>query len=145
MLDENPYQPVLSNGTTHTRTRIATAVWWTIYLHPAIALALVYACWTVTTVSLGRPPGFGEHPENELAHSVVHMLDACVLLLVLATPILVPIALVWGLSQPFAMSHQTESLFLMRVACLATYPLMLMAVTWVCYSDPFRVVYWYMD
>ena len=96
MLDENPYQPALFTGMINARVRFTTVLWWMIYLQPTVALALMYVCRTLTTVSLGRPPESGEHPESDLAHGVVHVRDLPAIFLILGTPILIPIALMWG-------------------------------------------------
>ncbi len=145
MHNENPYKPAVSHGPLNASFRFTLALWWVIFLHPAIALSLVYACWALTAVSLGRPPGFGEHPESELAHSLVHAIDTPAAFLILSTPLLIPTALAWGFAQPFGMSRPVDSMVRPRIACLTAYTSMLVLVAWVCYSDPFGVVYWFFD
>ena len=145
MLHENPYRSTLMSETQGAGTRVAVALWWLVYLHPTIALTLIYGCWTLTTASLGRTPGFGELPENDAAHSVVHLLAIPAALLTISGPILVPIALVWGLAQPFAQRPAGESTTTKRIACLTTYLLMLAIVASVYSSDPFGAVYWFWD
>ena len=139
MLEENPYRPPLPTENKAARGRIAAVFWWMIYLHAAITLALIYACWSITTVSLGRPPGFGEHPENALAHGALHTLDLPAMLLILGTPILIPIALWRGFTQPFADMRQGEPPAQKRVACLAVYLIILAIAFSISSYDPFRV------
>jgi hypothetical protein len=145
MRNENPDKPAESHGPVNASFRFTLALWWTIFLHPAIALSLVYLCWALTAVSLGRPPGFGEHPENKLAHGLVHAIDTPAAFLILSVPLLVPIALAFGLAQPFGVTRPTGSMVRSRIACLTAYTSMLVLVAWVCYSDPFGVVYWFFD
>lgn len=145
VLHENPYQPSLQSEVINERVRVTNVLWWMAYVHPAIALGLVYACWGLTCFSLGRPPGFGEHPEGDIAHRVVHALGFPAMLLILGTPVLVPLALVGIVFQPYGARRTTGSRIRARVACLTSYLLMLMAVAWVCYADPFGVWYWFMD
>ncbi len=136
MLHENPYRATLLSETKSAGTRIAIALWWLVYLHPAITLALIYTCWMQTTASLGRPPGFGEHPENEAAHSAVHVWAIPAALLIIVGPILIPIALMWGLAQPFAQRPPQELTITKRIACVTTYILIVAIVATVYFSDP---------
>jgi hypothetical protein len=145
MRSENPYKPSVSHGPLNGGFRFTLVLWWIIFLHPAIALSLVYTCWTLTAVSLGRPPGFGEHPENGIAHSVYHAIGYPLAFLILSTPFLIPIALAWGFAQPFGVSLPVDSMARSRIAFLTAYTSILMLVAWACYSDPFGVVYWFVD
>ncbi len=145
MLDENPYRATLLSETKSAITRVVVALWWFVYLHPAISLALIYTCWMLTTTSLGRPPGFGEHPDTDAVHGAVHVLGITAALLTIAGPILIPVAFVWGFAQPFAQWPPGESTITKRIACLATYLLMLAIVMFVYSSDPFGALYWFWD
>lgn len=145
MPDENPYEPSVFHERALPRNRLTLALWWMIYLQPAMTLLLVYACWAITSVSLGRPPSFGEHPENELADSMVHFLGTPAALLTLSTPLFVPAALAWGFLQPFGASRPATSIVKTRVACLTPYLFVLAFVALIWRSDPFGVVYWFID
>ena len=152
MLDDNPYKPTLVDETKATLvdepksslSRFVVTLWWFAYLHPAIALALIHICWTITTVSLGRPPKFGEHPENEVAHSVLHLLDLPAVLLSLAMPILIPIALLWGFVQPFAQRIEKQ-MTKKHIVCVVGH-LLILAIVFAAYRyDPMGVLNWFWD
>jgi|GEM_PF-1233632 hypothetical protein len=156
MLHENPYKTtslderalpnevaVVKNANS-LRGSMAL-LWWTFYLHPVIVLVLLYGCWTITTASLGRPPTFGESPANYVANILAFISGFGCFLFCLATPVLIPIALVWGVVHPFAQRPIGELMIAKRIFCLSTYFLILASVVFVWNSDPFRVVYWFRD
>ncbi len=144
MLHENPYEATVLGESKRTSTRLVAGLWWIVYLHPVISAALVYCGWILTTVSLGHPPGFGEHPDNDLAHRGVHVLGLPAALLFIASPVLIPIGLIWGFAQPFAGSAE-RSTTTKRIVCLAAYVLMLVFVASLCFWDPWAVMSWFWD
>lgn len=146
MLRENPYRATLHSEPADpgARSRAVAVLWWLVYLYPAISLALIYACWMLTTVSLGRPPEFGEHPDHDVVHGLMHSLAIPAALLALAGPVLIPVGLVWGFRQPFA-QRLPNSVVRNRLACLASYLLALVAVGSVYAADPLGAAYWFWD
>jgi hypothetical protein len=145
MFHNNPYNATLQSETQSAGGRVVIALWWWVYLHPAITLTLIYSCWMLTTVSLGRPPGFGEHPSNDPAHTVVHALGISAALSTLVGPLLIPIGLLWGLVHPFAQRPPDGPTITKRIACLTTYVVILAIVAYIYSSDPFGAVYWFWD
>lgn len=145
MHNENPYRSTLLSDTREPGIRVRIALWWLVYLHPLITLALIYACWILTTLALGRPPGFGEESESLIVHRLTYVLGATGAILTVAGPILLPLSLLWGLFQPFAERYSEGSKTTKRVMCVGTYFLMLVFVAFVCYYDPFGVLYWFWD
>ena len=145
MHHENPYRATLTGKTKIAGTRVATAIWWLVYLHPAISLALIYTCWMLTTTALGRPPAFGEHPKNDLSHIAVHVLKIPAAVLAIAAPVFVPLALGWGLIHPFAKRSLAETTTKNRFVCLTAYILMLAITASLYSSDPYGAVYWFWD
>ncbi|WP_146403065.1 hypothetical protein [Planctomycetes bacterium CA13] len=99
----------------------------------------------LTTVSLGRPPGFGELPDNVAAHNAVYVLAIPAALLTIAGPFLIPIGLVWGLAQPFGLRAPKEMPTAKRIVCLTTYVVILTIVDAVYSSDPYGAIYWFWD
>ena len=144
MLDLNPYRTTVLASHASSSSRFVSLLWWLVYLHPVISLTMIYVCWTLTTVSLGRPPGFGEHPDNDVVHTVMHILAIPAALLTLAAPLLVPVGLVWGLTHPFAQRH-TKVTVVNRVTCLSAYLLTLAFVACMHSSDPFGAENWFWD
>ena len=145
MLEENPYRSTVQPVSKKASNSIGVAVWWVIYLHPAIALVLMHSCWAITAFSLGRSPRFGEHPENDVVHTVVHVLDLPAMLLILGTPIFIPTAVWQSFARPFAALNREDATMRMRVVCLIVYLLILAITAGICSCDPFRVIYWFMD
>jgi hypothetical protein len=145
MYNENPYSSTLLSETRKPGTRVRIALWWLIYLHPVITLALIYTCWILTAVALGRPPGFGEGSESLIVDSVTYVLGATGAILTLAGPVLLPISLLWGFGQPFAERYSEGSKTTKRILCVGIYFLMLVFVAFVCHYDPIRVLYWFWD
>ena len=145
-MQDNPYE---TPGTTHSvSARIAltakTMFWWLIYLYPVIAISAVYACWGLTAVDLGRPPGFGEHPENDAMHTLVHLLGNTTAISLLAGPMLVLLGAFWSVTQPFA-RRPSGVTTVSRIVCLTTYVLMLVAVVSIWSHDPYGAIYWFRD
>ena len=93
----NPYKStgVAESESPETASRRLSVLWWLVYFYPVIVLALVYASWIVACVSLGRPPGFGEHPEIQPAHAAFHVLANSTAILLLCCFLLVPSGMVW--------------------------------------------------
>lgn len=145
MLDENPFCPTQQSVPEKGSNSFGAAAWWIVYLQPAIVLMLMHSCWALTAASLGRPPRFGEHPADDVAHIVVHILDFSAMLLILGAPVLIPTALCWALARPFAALHREGRTISVRIVCLAAYLMILATAAWICYSDPFRVVCWFVD
>ena len=145
MFDDNPYEATSQSETQSAEGCAVTALWWWVYLHPAIALALIYSCWTITTVSLGHPPGFGEFPDNDPVRNVVYALGTLAGLSTLAGPLLIPIGLFWGLAHPFAQRPPHGPTITKRIACLTGYVAMLAIVASIHSFDPFGAIYWFWD
>jgi hypothetical protein len=145
MLRDNPYKSTLLDKTQNVGDRIVTVLWWLGYLHLPIALMLIYGCWILTTASLGRPPRFGELTESDAAYKVVHVMAISAALLIFASPILIPVALVWGFTQPFAQRPLRNATVTKRFACLSTYMAMGALVATVYFFDPFGAVVWFWD
>ncbi len=143
MYNDNPYTSRLLSDTREPGTRVHIAVWWLVYLHPALTLALIYACWILTTFALGRPPGFGEESGSLIVYRVTYVLGATGAILTVAGPILLPLSLLWGWCQPFAERYSDGSKTTKRVLCVGTYFLMLAFVAFVCHYDRFGVLNWF--
>ena len=145
MFHNNPYKATLQSETQSAGRRVVIALWWWVYLYPAITLALIYSCWMLTTVSLGRAPGFGEHPSNDPARTVVHTLGISAALCTLAGPLLIPIGLLWGLVHPFAQQPPDTPTITKRIVCLTTYVVMMATAASIYSSDPYGAIYWFWD
>ena len=145
MFHDNPYRATLLSQAQGARGRVVVVLWWLVYLHPVISLALIYSCWAITTVSLGHPPGFGEHPDHVLAHTAVHLLGTAGGLSTIAGVFVIPVGLLWGLVQPFARRSPEKPTITSRIACLSTYVVMMVIVVLVWDSDPFGAIYWFWD
>ena len=145
MFHDNPYRATLLSKAQGARGRVVAVLWWLVYLHPVISLSLIYSCWTITTVSLGHPPGFGEHPDHDPAHTAVHILGIFAALSFLAGVVLIPAGLLWGLVQPFARLPPEKPTITSRLACLSTYVVIMVVVVFIWYSDPFGAIYWFWD
>ncbi|MDX1929045.1 MAG: hypothetical protein SFV81_21135 [Pirellulaceae bacterium] len=136
MYNANPYSSTLLTDTREPGTRVRIALWWLVYLHPAITLALIYTCWILTTVASGRPPGLGEESGSLIVCRVTYVLGATGAILTVAGPILLPLSLLWGLCQPFTERFSEGSKTKKRVLCLGIYFLKLVFVAFVCHYDP---------
>jgi len=147
MLDENPYK---ASGTTESvssgfASRARVVLWWLIYLHPVITLALIYACWALTVVSLGRPPRLNEHSSQSAVQSAVHVLGNLAAVSLLAGLVLIPIGIVWSVVQPFARRRVAGVTVVRRLACPCAYTVMLVICVCIWAYDPFGTVYWFID
>ena len=144
----NPYKStgVAESESPETASRRLSVLWWLVYFYPVIVLALVYASWIVACVSLGRPPGFGEHPEIQPAHAAFHVLANSTAILLLCCFLFVPSGMVWSFIQPFSFRQEQPGENLSaRLVCTGLYILMLVIATFIWNWDPYRVVYWFLD
>ncbi|MCA9135818.1 MAG: hypothetical protein KDB00_03640 [Planctomycetales bacterium] len=141
MKQANPYK---ASVTTEPR-RPSSILWWPVHFYPAITIAMIYGCWAITALSLGRPPEFGEHPTGAFAHTAVHVLATFAALSYFAWPIGVPIGMLWAFRQPFARGPSEDFSVASRLTCMGSYALMFAIVVCIWSSDPLKAINWFWD
>ena len=139
----NPYLSPDATESTVVRSRAKSVVWWLLYLCPVITLTLIYTAWLISFVSLGRFPAFDEHPNNAAAHTAVHLFCNLATVPFLASPLIVPVGMLWSVTQPFAQFHKADVSRFARIAspCIYLLTLIVFGATWV--YDPLGTMYWF--
>ena len=147
MLYQNPYQ-VTATAEPVPRADTATTnalLWWTVFCYPVVMLAAVFGSWGLTYLSLGRPPGHGEYPGDEVLHAIVHVMGYLAAICYLGGPAIVPVGMLWSVTQPFARSWSQDRMIVSRVVCLGTYVLMLVTVGYCFVNESLGIMDWFWD
>lgn len=147
MSQENPYTPPAEAGNKALRlaSPFRKVMWWSVYLYPVFTLTMIYFCWALTVASLGRRPGFGEHPNTEPAHFLYHLLSIIAGIALLASPLVILAGLSLSIALPFAKSSSEGPLLRQRIVCVLGVVTMIGVAAGLLMYDPFGIMYWFFD
>lgn len=147
MRSQNPYQAITVAELVprHNGAKANAWLWWPVFCYPGLMLAAIFGSWGLTYLSLGRPPGHGEYPHNEILHALVHGMCFCSAIGFLVGPVICVAGLLWSVTHPFGRAWSCNRRMVTRTVCLGIYLLMLLnLICWVS-NESLGVMVWFWD
>lgn len=147
MRSKNPYQAITVAETVpqHNSAKANALLWWPAFGYPGFMLAAIFGSWGVTYLSLGRPPGHGEHPHNEILHALVNGLCFCSAISFFVGPVICVVGLIWSITHPFGRAWSKNHKMAARTVCLGIYLLMLLNLIYWVRNESLGVMDWFWD
>ena len=112
------------------------------FAYPILITLLMYSCWGISAVMLGRfPMPYIDYPDNIF----VWVLGTVTALTFVACPVVVPIGAILVISDPVPFKNWDRPAVIRRFLSLGLYALLWALVGALHYHDPWRVADWFFD